>query len=86
MVLTATLVIGLRTYWKRNLERDNRKMKAFLDAMEKKGILEKEEAKVFCSGCGKEISKEEHNKFYGYCEECFTELEITDLDLDEEGF
>ena len=40
--------------------------------------------RFFCEGCGIEISSEESEQFNGFCEECYTEMEITDLDLNED--
>ena len=38
------------------------------------------EEMCYCEACGKEITCEEAEQFNGFCEGCFTELEITDSD------
>ena len=42
-----------------------------------------EEERCYCDACGKEITCEESDQFYAFCEECYTEIEITDLDEGE---
>lgn len=35
---------------------------------------------ISCEMCGKKISEDEAEQFYGFCEECFSEMEIIALD------
>jgi len=40
--------------------------------------------RCYCESCGKEIACDD--QFFGLCEECFAEMEITDMDYDDENY